>query len=515
MIKSMRPGADLHRKVATTMKAVEESNPTVSPQKKQSELSLFLRDFLFLGSSRYFAVFLGMIRGLVLPKLLTPYTYGIWKALAIITDFSRLPQIGVTSALFREVPMLNARNDMDQLATTSVTVFYVNIANALFVASLVFLASFFVSDPTVALAMKLFTSFVILNELFMFMKIYFSSLKQFTFIAQINSIDAVLSLLLVLFLTYAFGLNGLIIGSSLELGIILCIFFTKFRVNPLTHPQFGILPRLVRIGFPVMISGLLMQLLTSIDKIVIISFLGETELGYYALGLTLLLMINQGLYTISSVLSPRIIERYEQAKDIQALKNYVTRPTLAAFYFTPVIYAFMYYVSSFIYNSVLPEYAPGLASFRILLVSGYFLLPSNILISFFLALGKQARVAYIQGGVVLFAVAANLLAINLLGGVLSVAIATAVVMFVYSQTIVNYTMSHYFGNSLRKYLAYQIVLLMPCIYAVLTGLLLQRYLPPIWSHPHPLWNDLVQYLFFLLLYAPVLIVGKRRIFNAK
>ena len=151
---------------ANTMK----NNSLLKNNRTRFDWETIFKETMSMGGARYFSLILGGFRGIILPKLLDPSIYGIWKGLNIICNFARFPQLGVASALLRQVPILRSQKK-DELLKKSVEIaFSVNVINGLFVALIVFLVSFFIHDKTISLSMRLFTIMILLNELFMFSK---------------------------------------------------------------------------------------------------------------------------------------------------------------------------------------------------------------------------------------------------------------------------------------------------------------------------------------------------------
>ena len=480
-------------------------------QKFKPEAGQLLKDVALMGSSRYFALLLGSVRGLILPVLLGPTSYGIWKSLSIIADFSRLPQCGTSSAMFRQLPLLMGRNADQEMEETVETAFTVNWANAVLVGLGVFGFSFVVEDESLVAPLRLYAALIFLNEIFMFMKIYFSSTKEFAFLSQINSISAVASFAIVLGMTLAYGLTGLLIGSAAELFMVVLLFMRRFKHKIRFRVNLTLLRDMVKVGAPLMFSALMMQLLTSVDKLVILKYLGKTAVGYYSLGLTILTMASQGLYAITTVVSPRLIEVYGKNENIHDIYSYTSKTFFTMACLSPVLFVLLYFSGEVLYGEFFPKYLEGYASFQILLLATYFIVTSNVLTSFFVAIQKQHVVVVMQGGMILLAFVGNYVAIKLFGTLAAVASATVLVMLLYSVLVICFAMSHYYKGRLSSYLLFFVEMFAPLLYSLLLVYLLEFALGGLAHIDNHYLKSAGGYTLFMMAYLPVLYWGYKKI----
>ena len=461
-----------------------------------------------MGTSRCFSILLGFCRGFIVPTLLGPSNYGVWKGISMIADFSRFPQLGISSSMLREVPILRAQEKQQELDTVFDTCFTINLLNGCFVSAIVLFASFFVHDKSIATPLRLYAALLFLSEAFLFMKIYFSALKEFIFLSKINTIDAIVGLAIVTVSTWYFGLNGLIVGISVEMLIILSLFYYKLERKPRLKIEFEICPRLIRIGLPLMLSGLLLQILLSVDKIIILKFFNRTQLGYYALGLTIIHMLYQLFSTINSVISPRLMEKFGEEGRMESIQNYLTKPMLAMAFLSPVFLVPMYFFSDSIYHQFFPKFSPGYNAFRILLLTAFFTIITIGLNSFFTAIKKQLRIVYLQVATILTAFVANYIAINLVYNITSVATATAIVMFLYSVIIISYALSHHF-KKMRQIICFYLTLILPLAYSLLVIYLIERYFLDSHIIELSLTQSFYSVVIFIIIYTPVSLVGSK------
>lgn len=309
-----------------------------------------------------------------------------------------------------------------------------------------------------------------------------------------------------------FGLNGLIVGVAIGLMIMLYLFYSKMDRKPVLRINFDIWPYLIRVGFPIMLSGLLFQLLISVDKIMILKFFDKIQLGYYSLGLTILNMVCNGFISIGFVISPHLLEKYAETENIDSIKNYITKPILARAYLAPLVLVPLYFFSDLIYFQFLSEYSPGYKAFHILLLGGFFIIISSSLTGFFVAINKRMHYVFIQVSAIIIAFIANYLAIRLGNNITSVAIATTIVMFIYAIVLIGYVMFHY-SKEIVYYLRFLGTIFLPLTYSLLILYLGHIYDFGITSGSNSLVQSLSYTGIFFVVYLPITVFGFKLVFK--
>ena len=84
------------------------------------------RDFLYMSFARTMSLVISFARSLVIPGLLGPLAYGIWKSLAMIQTYAQFGDLGVRAALKREIPFYAGKGDTGRLSASRDVAFLVN-----------------------------------------------------------------------------------------------------------------------------------------------------------------------------------------------------------------------------------------------------------------------------------------------------------------------------------------------------------------------------------------------------
>ncbi|HET9480367.1 MAG TPA: oligosaccharide flippase family protein, partial [Candidatus Polarisedimenticolia bacterium] len=284
------------------------------------------RDFAYVTLSRGISLAISFVRSLVIPGLLGPMAYGVWKTLGLIQTYAQFGDFGARAALRREIPFHAGRNDSLRLALVRDVSFGANNLSILLAAAGTLVACALVDDPMLRTAMLLFLPLLYVSHMFSFMEQVLAGLKQFAFMSRLTIGSGLLEAVLAIGMTWAIGLNGLILGTFLSYLVV--TFVQMSRVGFDLRPRFrwSVFKELVSIGFPSHLNGLLYNIFLSIDRWLILSFLGLTSMGYYALGMTINEYLFLFSYTFGNVLSPRLVETYSRRESIEDLRGMVEVP---------------------------------------------------------------------------------------------------------------------------------------------------------------------------------------------
>lgn len=102
-----------------------------------------------------------------------------------------------------------------------------------------------------------------------------------------------------------------VVGTSIGL----TIFVRNFRILPLlTDIDGAVLRELLSYSLPIVLSSIGVVLAGSVDRLMVGSYLGLSELGNYGVALRLSAIIGLGFYVISSAMTPMVYREHENAE---------------------------------------------------------------------------------------------------------------------------------------------------------------------------------------------------------
>ncbi len=406
------------------------------------------RDFIYLSSARLISLAVNFVRSLFIPRLLGPEPYGAWKTLGIFQSYMQFSDLGAAAALKREIPLHASRGDEAALARARDVAFFVNNAVVLLAGAAALGASFLLESPAYGRALRLFILLIYARQINAFLEKLLFWRKDFSYASRLALTLSLVESALAIGGTILYGLDGLILGTFAAYSAVVLLQLRRigFRIGF----AFGwkAWTELVKIGFPSHVNGLLYNILTSIDRVLILPVLGLAGLGLYGLAMTINDYLFQLSYAFGNVLSPRLVERWGERESIEDLRPIVEMPTLAIAVAAPALLGAVYFSAAPAIEIVLPEFREAAVPLRILLLGTYFSSLHRGLSSFFLAIRKQGRLLPAYVAAILLNAALVWLALAGGFGIAGVAAASATVMTLFSISLIVMARS-FFGEGIR------------------------------------------------------------------
>ena len=354
------------------------------------------RDFVYMSFARTMSLVISFVRSLIIPGLLGPMSYGIWKSLALIQSYAQFGDIGARAALKREIPFHMSKGDASRLSAVQDVAFTVNNISVLVAALATLGASFFIQDRSMATAMLVFLPLLYVAHMNSFMEQYLYGRKEFAWMSRLNMWTGVLEAILAISLTWFFGLTGLAL-QGLIIGTTLAYVISTFAQMRFVGFALGlrwdwpVFKELVKVGFPSHLNGLLYNIFHSIDRLLIVSVLGLTSFGFYAFAMTITDYLFQFSYTLGNIISPRLVERYSERERVEDLRGMVEIPLVVISRVAPAVLGAVFFASEAVVRTFLTSFLPALIPLEILLVGTWFSSVPRGLSSFFITVRRQAQ----------------------------------------------------------------------------------------------------------------------------
>ena len=222
---------------------------------------------------------------LVAAAVLGPTTFGTWVLFTIALQYLAILSFGVPNGAGREIPyQLGAgRSRAAELAedvsltATLGTGILAGVAG--FVVALVVLEP---STPNLLLTAGLLAAAILTQQLFLLQQVLLRSRLAFKAaafqLAVVGGVVLVAGLLLVQF--GVAGMTGAQVASQVAA---LALAGRLLRRRPALRWDNDVASRLVAVGFPIMLAGLAFSLLTTVDRWLVLAFVGRDAVGVYGL----------------------------------------------------------------------------------------------------------------------------------------------------------------------------------------------------------------------------------------
>lgn len=336
--------------------------------KNRNDLLFFIGSTIIFQASRLIVILIAAI-------WIGPKQLGLWNILNLLLIYGITLTFGVLNGMNREVPLQigkgnisNANYIADQAFTFLLGTLTLLTIIVLFMLTIEFDHTFKGDFTQYINQDSIFWSIVLLLfwQIYTYFQMRLKSFLQFAINNIQQTIFALLLPTIALPMSYVWGLNGLIIGHSVTV-IALCLFL-MWKIQPKIQPfQFSIIARLFRTGFPIMIAGFLHNILTSIDRWVIISRIGITELGHYSIATISFSSVSTLILVISQLYYPRIVRNYGQTNNFHSLKELVQQQIRLSLLISLPIILFLYLAIPYFVRVVMPVYIQGIHSAQIVL----------------------------------------------------------------------------------------------------------------------------------------------------
>lgn len=374
----------------------------------------------------------GLIRAVIIPVLLSPAQLGVWNLMNVVMNYGGNAHLGILDGMNKLIPMLRGQGRDVEVEAVKDSAFWINIFLGVVAFGVVWGASYFVhSAYTLALRITAVTIFLIL--LFCYVFSLLRADNRFKLVSLGVGGLSILSTILILGLGwYAKDrLAGALIGLAAAYGGIVLFWFFRGHYHFAFQVNMPAVRRSFFMGAPLLILGVLSSLFLSIDRWMIASYLGATMLGYYALGIMASNLIGLIPGSISSVLYPKMLERFGASGNPAALCSLLTGPTRVVAAFMTLLIGGSILILPFFIRFFLPKYTPSVSVFGILISAAFFYGTAGIPGNFMVSINRQKLLIAMQIAAGLLALALDFAVVHMGWGIVGVAWSTALAYLVY------------------------------------------------------------------------------------
>ena len=284
-------------------------------------------------------------------------------------------------------------------------------------------------------------------------------------------------------------------GFSSLLFIVLLKKFPKFVFKL----EFDYLKKMFVIGLPIVLFGLMMTVLITIDKFYIKANLGAKTLGYYSIGALIfqvILVLPQSIY--GSYFPKFIVYTGNQTKLIDKLS------TLIKLIIIPVIFVCWIAIPIFI-KLLLPEYVQGIQSAKILTLSAYFAASYQMYYYEIIRRNKFKRLIIGSVLILIFSLTLYTLANNFVNTIDQYAFVNVIVFCVFSLSIISIAIVEM--NKPFKVIVRQLIFDLFKIYPLIAVLIIDYLLA------YSLKAELLKIIVFIILFIPYVLINKKIILS--
>jgi len=319
---------------------------------------------------------------IIAAKIAGPAKWGIITLLMLIASYSSFLTLGINNGMGITLPKAIALRDEIKCQKIKSTAFTVLFITLIFIGLIQLLLALILGQ--VFKNWLILFGFTFSLQLITYFKIQLRSLENFKLFTIAYCVQ-ILSLFI--------GLLGLVQGSHylFILGAGNLISSIYIWINLSEKPKIFIhkdsLSQILKIGFPVMMAGVIGELLLSVDRLLISIFLDNTQLGYYGFGSNFFKGVRIIGIAISIMILPKIVKSYAK-QNYQKMVNYGLIQQWSSFWlmgFSSLIIG-----SSLFYflPKLMPDYIPSL-HVSVILLGVATLIPLGLYPNILNTIGKQ------------------------------------------------------------------------------------------------------------------------------
>jgi O-antigen/teichoic acid export membrane protein len=347
---------------------------------------LLKNDRYFYAVGQLFLLGVSFLFNLVAAKLLGPEQMGVWTSISLVSIYGMVLTLGIINGMGRDVPYYRGNGDSREVDRTIATaIVWLVAVSALFLLATLLLYRFLPdAQRTIVMFGLLLLCARIVNA---FSTILIRSFRDFRRLGWHQALIGLIMLATIIPLWSQPRLAVIYAGVYLSLiaGMLLSHRFVVYRPFSILTLQ-----RLLKTGFPIYIVGLMFILLTSIDRVIVLGYLGTAQLGLYTLGSTAIAVLMMVPSLVSNVMYPRLAEHYGATGDVSKLVPLVRRMIHLNLLLTmPVALLFLLSFYFYIVPVYLDAYTEGRNAMAIVMIAVLFLPAGMGFGDFFNVVGKQ------------------------------------------------------------------------------------------------------------------------------
>lgn len=390
----------------------------------------FIRDSVGFAFSQYLARLALMARGVVGAALVGPSAYGAWNALMLVLEYASQSQLGTQQGLDQIVPQRIVDADPGRLERTKRAGLFNIVGLGLLLFPLLALLFHFTGKQILdfwgASGVALVLVCMLLGNVLNYHGTLLRSHGDIGAVSMSLMLQSLVGAGLGLAAIPWLGVWGLLWGwlAGSLVGLAYARWRSRGRV-PLAPAPSAEGRELLVVGFPIFLFLGVTFVMRSLDRLMVLRYLGTTQLGYYTLAImavTFLLYLSD---SVSYVLYPRLVARYrEQGGDPRAMQALVMGPQRALSLLLPWVTALVYLSADELVSWVLPKFRPGIPALRGLSFGTVGLALGSIPAFALITVGRMRALVAVSAASALLALGLDLTVIRLGHGIKAIAAAT-------------------------------------------------------------------------------------------
>ena len=326
---------------------------------------------IFAGGNLVVAIVSGL-GGVLQSRWIPPDVFGEYRKYGILTGYLNIGLIIVQGALMRQYPYLIGRGDrIEALAVASAAKWWYLALTHVFSLLFVALAGSALLGGDLRAAAGWGVQVIAVWSAFygVYLGVMYRTSQDFNRLTYNNLYSSTVGFALLVMVKF-WDYWGVVSrnGAQLIFGLWLNHKHVPVRVKSEWDPKR--LWGLAKISLPISVSGYVSTSMTTATlSFVILRYLGQTDLGIYAISLSLQGMAMTVTASLGQMFYPKIMHKYGETESFAACIRYALKPTALNVVLSTVIVAVLCFMVDPFVRLIIPKYAAAIPIIRILSLS--------------------------------------------------------------------------------------------------------------------------------------------------
>jgi O-antigen/teichoic acid export membrane protein len=337
------------------------------------------------------ALVVGLLRNIVFGKLMTPEEMGYYSIALTIASYGMLFQLGVINGLGRELPFALGQKKHARAITIvgeSTIVLCLLQGLSVILYSIIILNIPFTDDKM--RSVFLWGGILALSTPFIQLIMLRLRSEQRVIAFSVTQVISSISILLIgaAAIKYMSYLGAII--SIIIINFSIYIIISKKYLEPVRYTISNIknIKYLIKIGLPLMLGSILLNLQMGMDRIFLIKYFSVKEIGIYQVGIIPLILGTAASGIVSQYVSPKLLYRFGEGKPLSYVFSRARLVSFITIAIMGLFIPFVFFGSKFIIQGWLPKYIGSIELITVFYIGAIFI-SANIIGIVYNAANKQ------------------------------------------------------------------------------------------------------------------------------
>lgn len=400
---------------------------------KFSSLSLTKRNSIFYTGAQYGTSAFRFVQSFVLAKILGPALMGEVSAISLILTYGVYIQSGTYLAMLQKVPFLRGKGETELAETYKNTAFsYTMVLSTIAFIGLATYGILADLQPIYKFGFVVFGATLPMYYLFNFNNGLWRCKNEFNKLAVQRVMQSVILLVFSISLVFVISNKAVILAMFLSY-VITNIYthlkndeFFKFKID------FGALKNLLIVGIPLILTSVCETVVNTADRIMILNYLDETDLGLYSFPAGLAAFYYMGGKSVSSVLYQKALLEFGKNEDESQVTRTLYHGVIVLGIISPLVGYGIEGAAFFLVDNFLPKYEQSKLILELLITPSIFMAVTRFFTQSLITVGKQNYILAIEVFLIGLAFGSNWLALEVFdAGLIGVTFCSGITLFGY------------------------------------------------------------------------------------